>query len=121
MNLPPYRAYGASKKESDSDKTVPRNASQIPYMPDSQHWYGATESELNSMYTNNTWHSIPPDIDISKIPKKLILPSMLIYEKQYNPDKTFKKYKARLVIRGDKWHDIYDMNTYASTVKSESI
>ena len=71
------------------------------------------------MYTNRSLHSIPPDIDITKIPKKLILPSMLIYEKQYNPDKTFKKYKARLVIRGDKWHDIYDMNTYASTVKSE--
>ena len=120
MNLPPYRAY-ASRSASPSDKTVPRSASQIPYTTDPPAWKEATKSELDSMYTNRSWHSISPDIDITKIPKKLILPSMLIYEKQYNPDKTFKKYKARLVIRGDKWHDIYDMNTYASTMKSESV
>ena len=46
---------------------------------------------------------------------------MLVYDKQFNPDGTFKKYKARLVIRGDKQTDIYNMNNYASTVKSESV
>ena len=46
---------------------------------------------------------------------------MLIYDKQFNPDGSFKKYKCRLAIRGDKWYDIYNMNTYASTVKSESV
>ena len=45
----------------------------------------------------------------------------MIYDKQYNPDGSFKKYKCRLVCRGDKWYDIYNMNTYASTVKSESV
>jgi hypothetical protein len=32
-----------------------------------------------------------------------------------------KKYKCKLVIRGDKWFDIYNMDTYASTVKSETV
>jgi hypothetical protein len=38
-----------------------------------------------------------------------------------NPDGTLKKFKCRLVIRGDKWYDIYEMDTYASTVKSETV
>ena len=38
-----------------------------------------------------------------------------------NPDGPLKKFKCRLVIRGDKWYDIYEMDTYASTVKSETV
>ena len=38
-----------------------------------------------------------------------------------NPDGSLKKYKCRLVIRGDRWYDVYDMDTYASTVKSETV
>ena len=117
-NLPPYLAY-ASK--SMNDKTIPRSPSQIPSMPDANHWYKATDSEVESMYSNNCWHDLPPQFDVSSIPKNLILPSMLIYERQFNPDGSFKKYKCRLVIRGDKWVDVYNMNQYASTVKSESV
>jgi len=68
---------------------------------------------------NEAWEAV--DIDESMIPKQLILPSQLLYEKQYNPDGSLKKYKCRLVIRGDKWYDIYNMDNYASTVKSETV
>ena len=71
------------------------------------------------MMDNDLWFD--PSINVKDIPKNLILPSMLIYDKQFYPDGSFKKYKCRLVIRGDKWYDIYHMNTYASTVKSESV
>jgi len=98
---------------------VPKTAYDIPKMSDAKHWYDATDVELENMTVNNVWTN--EHIDISNIPKHLLLPSQLIYEKQYHPDGTFKKYKCRLVIRGDKWYDIYNMNKYASTVKSESV
>ena len=71
------------------------------------------------MRVNNVWKD--PDKDISSISKNLILPSMLLYDKQYYPDGSFKKYKCRLVIREDKWYDVYNMNNYASCVKPESV
>ena len=102
-----------------SSKTIPRNYHSINHYKDADEWYKATKSEVGSMFDNAVWED--PDVDINSIPKNLILPSMLIYDKQFNPDGSFKKYKCRLVCRGDKWYDIYNMNTYASTVKSESV
>ena len=101
-----------------SSREIPRNVGSIPHFNDAFYWINATKIELGSMYDNSVWDS--PTVNIKSIPKNLILPSMLIYDKQYNPDGSFKKYKCRLVCRGDKWYDIYNMNTYASTVKSES-
>jgi hypothetical protein len=111
-----YHAYAAHMKIASD---VPRSASQIHNMPDATQWRDATAGEIQNMYDNTVWSS--PSCRIKDIPKHLLLPSQLIYEKQYNPDGSFKKYKCRLVIRGDKWHDIYNMNKYASTVKSESV
>ena len=111
-----YHAYAAHMKIASD---VPRSASQIHNMPDATQWRDATTGEIQNMYDNTVWKS--PSCSIKDIPKHLLLPSQLIYEKQYNPDGSFMKYKCRLVIRGDKWHDIYNMNKYASTVKSESV
>ena len=109
----------AYASHTTNSKDIPRNFGSIPHFKDANHWYDSTKSELNSMFDNDVWFE--PDIDKKIISKNLILPSMLIYDKQYNPDGSFKKYKCRLVIRGDKWFDVYNMNTYASTVKSESV
>ena len=102
-----------------SSRDIPRNFASIPHFNDASNWISCTKDELGSMYDNSVWDT--PTVDIKSIPKNLILPSMLIYDKQYYPDGSFKKYKCRLVCRGDKWYDIYNMNTYASTVKSESV
>ena len=103
MDLPPYFAY-ASKASFSKD--IPKSFTQIPKMPDSQSWYNATLTEVKSFHDNNVFKDLPSGTDISTIDPTLILLSMLIYDKQYNPDGTFKKYKARLVITGDKWFDI---------------
>ena len=39
----------------------------------------------------------------------------------YNADGTFKKFKARLVARGDMLKNIFDPDTYAGTVRADSI
>ena len=109
-------AYGAFRKVPEG---VPRNFPDILNVPYQSYWIQATDDELMSMVEKVVWEL--PDLPESQIPKNLILPSQLIYDIQRNPDGTLKKFKCRLVIRGDKWYDIYDMQTYASTVKSETV
>ena len=69
---------------------IPRTAYDITKMSDSAYWYDATDNELSNMIVNKVWTD--SKIDISDMPKHLLLPSQLIYEKQYNPDGSFKKY-----------------------------
>jgi len=109
-------AYQSFRKVPDG---TPRTFIDIQKLPDADFWLEATQIELDNMFNNDCWESV--DIDEQDIPAHLILPSQLLYEKQFNPDQSFKKYKCRLVIRGDKWYDVYNMNTYASTVKSETV
>ena len=98
---------------------VPRNYVDIDNQSNPTVWLDATSDELKNMYKNTVWY--PDIINEKNILKSLILPSQLLYEIQMNPDGTLKKYKCRLVIRGDKWYDIYEMDTYASPVKSETV
>ncbi len=85
-------------------------------MSDAANWLSSIRTELDNMRTNNVWHD--EVIDIATVPKHLILSSQLIVDLKHNPDGTYQKHKCRLVIRGDKWYDVYNMNKYASTVKS---
>jgi len=98
---------------------VPRSYVDIERQSNPTVWLDSTSVEFANMYKNTVWY--PDLIDEKSILKSLILPSQLLYEIQINPDGTLKKYKCRLVIRGDKWYDIYEMDTYASTVKSETV
>ena len=66
-----------------------------------------------------TWQ--PNEIIPENISKNLIGSCKFVYTKKYHPDGTFDKYKARLVFRGDKWYDVYNNQTYAGTVMSESV
>jgi hypothetical protein len=112
----PFLSLGAFRQVPHG---TPRKYLDIENLPDREHWFEATKTELENMYRNTVWDS--DGVDETTIPKHLILPSQLIFEKQFNPDGSLKKYKCRLVIRGDKWFDIYHMDTYASTVKSETV
>ena len=109
-------SYGAFRKVPIG---VPRNYNDIANVPNADKWIQVTLDELKNMYKNTVWGS--EIVDEKSIPKSLILPSQLLYEIQMNPDGTLKKFKCRLVIRGDKWYDVYEMDTYASTVKSETV
>jgi len=109
-------SYAAYKKVPPG---TPRAFQDIFHLPDRECWFTATQIELDNMYRNDVWENIT--VDISTIPKHLILPSQFVFDKQLNPDGTLKKYKCRLVIRVDKWYDIYNMNNYASTVISETV
>jgi len=98
---------------------TPRRFADIIDLPDKEFWMEATQCELDNMYSHDVWEEIV--IPEDQIPKHLILPSQLVYNKQNNHDRSLKKYKCILCIRGDKWYDVYNMYTYASTVNSETV
>lgn len=91
----------------------------------SQHWPDyliALSTEFQSMRDNDVFKHVL--VDKSTIDPKRIVPSKLIFDTRFNPDGTFKKYKCRLVARGDVLarNRIYDPDdNYAGTVKSESV
>ena len=55
------------------------------------------------------------------IPKGSLLSSKAIISIVYNPDGSFKKFKARLVARGDILKNIYDPDTFAGTVRADTL
>jgi len=58
--------------------------------------------------------------DALTIPKGRLINSKIICDIIYNPDRTFKKFKTRLVARGDQLHQL-DPNNFAATVKSGTL
>ena len=105
-DLSSYVSYGAFRQVPAG---TPRRYQDIAQLPDQDKWIESTDVEFENMYINTVWYD--ETVDESTIPKHLILPSQLVFEKQFNPDGSLKKYKCRLVIRGDKWYDIYNMDT----------
>ena len=65
----------------------------------------------------NTWKEFTGDP--KTIPKGRLISSRAIFSIIYNPDGTFKKFKARLVARGDMLVS-KDKDNYAGTVRSDS-
>ena len=115
-DLSPFVSLGAFRQVPAG---TPRRYQDIEHLPDKDKWIVSTDVEFKNMYRNTVWYE--HTVDEAAIPKNLILPSQLIFEKQINPDGSLKIYKCRLVIRGDKWFDVYNMDTYASTVKFETV
>ena len=66
---------------------------------------------------HNTWDEF---LGTAKdIPKGRLISSKAIFSIVYNPDGTFKKYKARLVARGDMLKS-KSTDTYSGTVSSQA-
>ena len=59
--------------------------------------------------------------DPRTITKGSLLSSKAIFNMVYNPDGSFKKFKARLVARGDMLKNLHDPDTYAGTVHSDTL
>ena len=84
--------------------------------PNAADFMAAFASEFTSLQDMHTF--IPYTDNVNLIPKGSLLSSKAIFKIVYNPDGTFKKFKARLVARGDPLKNILDPDTYAGTVSS---
>ena len=98
---------------------VPLSVTQALASLEWESWMSVTADELKSMRDMSVWHT--PAIPFKDIPRNRIIPSKIIFARKYNADGTFQKYKARLCARGDRWQEALGVETYAGTVKSESI
>ena len=104
---------------SAKDIFIPKSVQQAKSSIQFAEWHSSTQDELKSMKTMGVWRT--PSIPISAIPKNLIVPSKLVYDVKTTSDGNFDKFKVRLCARGDRWEDVFGVETYAGTVKSESV
>ena len=93
-----------------------REALAHPY---ADHFMRAFAEEIASLRSMKTFTEFFGDP--KSIPKGSLLSSKAIFTIVYNPDGTFKKFKARLVARGDQLKNLYDPDTYAGTVRSDTL
>jgi hypothetical protein len=98
---------------------VPLSVSQALDSLEWKSWMNVTSVELESLKKMSVWHT--PLIPFKDIPKQKIIPSKIIFVRKYNADGTCQKYKASLCARGDRWQEALGVETYAGTVKSESM
>ena len=96
----------------------PRTLHQALNGPYAKEWKEALELELANLWGRGTFEKIdilPPNAKVITGKSKLLFKMVL------NPDNTLKKFKVRLVARGDqqRW-DTYN-ETYAGTAKRKSV
>jgi hypothetical protein len=108
-----------SAKKAHSTLDSPMSIRQALAHPCAEEFLRAFAAEVQSlkdMHTFTEYLGDPRDIA-----KGSLLSSKAIFSIVYNPDGTFKKYKARLVARGVMLKNILDPDTYAGTVHSETL
>ena len=86
--------------------------------PQSQQWYEAAVGELDSHVVNNTWTLVPPPTG------EHILPVKWVFIIKKNPDGSISRFKARLVVRGDRqragidYDELFAPTTHFSSVRT---
>ena len=98
--------------------TIPISIEQAQRHEYSTEFMSALDEEVSSLWGMSTWKAFGDDP--KTIPLGRLIGSKVIFDIVYNPDGTFKKFKARLVARGDQLKN-GDPNNFAGTVKSETM
>ena len=90
-----YSAFVASASPGAKDTYT---WDEVMVMDDKQQWIESAEVEITQLAeARDTWDIVP----ISDAGKAKVLPTTWVFRLKTYPDGTVKKYKARLVIRGD--------------------
>jgi hypothetical protein len=84
----------ASSKKSDPDIL---NYDEAMSSPERPHWVEASILEVTELEEHNTWIEVP----IEEADGHFIIPTTWVYRVKRNPDGSFKKFKARICVRGD--------------------
>ena len=95
-----------------NDEPTFEEAMRSPYAPE---WREAMDVELAAHGENATWE----DVDVSSIPGDAkLIDSKWILKVKRNPDHSIKKFKVRLVARGDRQRPGIDFgDVYAPVIK----
>ena len=107
-------------KKSRKEK-LPTDWRSMEAHPEAVQFREAFDEELNRYRSTGTILPNYKDIDWEKIDPKSIGHLMLLFSKQYNSDGSFKKYKCRIVFRGDRWINVDNHSRYASSVDTDTL
>jgi hypothetical protein len=122
-NLPTYNPDGEAyldqrKHLLHATTFIPKSVKHIPRSDNPDGWTTALRAEMASLRQAGTFDDSPVPTDIAP---HLLIRSQLVFDIRYNPDGSVRKYKCRLVARGDlqSWDEL--RSTYAATASSKSI
>ena len=106
-------------KRAASISDMPMSISQALRHEYAEHFMAAFPDEINSLKDVKTFIEFfgKP----SEIPKGSLLSSKAIFNIIFNPDGTFKKFKARLVARGDMLINNLSDDNYVGTVRADTL
>ena len=84
------------------DKSVPKSYDIALTGSEAAQWKAAVQSEVHSVKSMGVWND-NEYIDVKSIDPKCVLPSKLVLAKCWESTGKFKKFKARIVGRGDRY------------------
>ena len=99
-------------------QTIPLSVAQARQHQYATEFMEALDNELLSLRKMESYRHYFGDV--LTIAKGRLVNFKIIIDIVYSSDGTFKKFKARLVTRGDQLHQL-DPNNFAATVKSETL
>ena len=105
-------------KVNNQDSPSLQDILRLPDGPEKAAWFEAMNLELDSLLTKRTFKLVPREVALKA--GKQIVPTMWIFKIKRRPDGTIIKYKARLVVRGDRQdltEEIGGDDTYAPVVE----
>ena len=108
-----HYAYASSKSKSDLDTFTWDEAMASENVTS---WKEAAGNEIKELVENRDTWSV---VDMSEAGKSKILPTTWVFRLKHLPDGNSKKFKGRLVVRGDLQEVIYEV--YAPVVQFSSV
>jgi hypothetical protein len=109
------QTYGLLSLAKEPERYEPKTYQQARYSSSWDDWKKALQSEMDSLYENNTWNLVyPPE-------NRRILRGKWVFKVKRGADGAVIKYKARWVVKGFEQEEGVDYNeTFASVVKPMS-
>jgi hypothetical protein len=114
------RQIAAAVKKARA-KGIPTTFREMMAHPQRSEFLAAFEKEIQRYWDTGTIKSNWREIDWKTIDPDLIGDMMLIFDIIINPDGSLKKYKCRMVFRGDRCKNLSDHSRYASSVDTNAL
>jgi hypothetical protein len=117
MDIQSHNLQLSAYNTTVSDIYIPKSIMHIDKSPHHVDWYKAMDSEIKSLIDNNTFSNYTGD---TPDPNKIVS-SQMIFDIRLTASGDIKKFKARLVARGDMQKPNTYSTTFAETAGSKSI